>query len=516
MILVVVDAYDRPGLLRDLTSLLASLGSNILFSHSIVEDGIAKMVLLADSVSSSAEALITNIPSVKSVKIVEDVGYAATIVAELGVKYPEIVASLFKIVPAGFAARVLEIMEPQHRIPIIRLLSIDRAVEILSETNSEVVADIIERLWPDSRDMVIMLPSDRLDDIIRFLEPRIARALMDSLPGEKRRIVESLLTYPADSVASVMRVRIPKVLHGESVKRALDLARQYSSNTIFVVDEKGLLMGEVSVEDIIYANPSDAITKFVKRPRVILRADMDREKAARNMIIVRSRVAPVVDNKGVLVGAVYMEDLLDTLISELSEDVFRLEAIYAKGGISYVSTSPIRWAALRTAGLIVITIVQLVTSGIILNYEEVILSAAITAAFIPLILDAAGNIGTQISTIIVRELTIGTLTPSPKSAASIALREALTSSIIGASLAGIGSLVAYVVTGQPTIASTVFVSLFLVVIVLDIVSALLPMVFASLRIDPAIASGPLITTLGDVIGLLIYFNIVAATLATPG
>ena len=503
MIFIIVDAYDRPGLLRDLASVLASLGSNILFSHSIVENGAAKIVLIVDNVPSQAETMVSGIPSIRNVELIVDIGRAASIVAELGSKYPEIVVGLSKIVPARFAARVIELMDPHRRISIIRLLSVDKAAEILSEASSEVVADIVERMWPESRSIVAALPSDKLDDIVRSLEPRIARALIDSLPSEKRQVVESLLAYPAESVASVMRIRVPRVVKTDTVKRALDASRQYSSDMVFVVDEDGALVGEVNVEEIAYADPGETVMRFVKRSRVVLRIDMRRESAARNMIIVKARVAPVVDDRNRLVGAVYIEDLLDTLINEVSEDVYRLEAIYAKGGISYLTTSPIHWAVLRVAGLTAITIIQLITSGIILSYENAILSVVAAAAFIPLILDTAGNIGTQISTIIVRELTIGTLTPS-----SIIIRELLTSSIMGALLAGIGFLVAYVVTGQLPIALVIFVSLFLVSVTLDVISALLPIAFASLRVDPAIASGPLITTIGDVVGLLIYFNTV--------
>ena len=508
MIFIIVDAYDRPGLLRDLASVLASLGSNILFSHSIVENGAAKIVLIVDNVPSQAEAIVSGIPSIRNVELIVDIGRAASIVADLGSKYPEIVVGLSKIVPARFAARVIELMDTHRRISIIRLLPTDKAAEILSEASSEVVADVIERMWPESRSIVAALPSDKLDDVIRSLEPRVARALIDSLPSEKRRVVESLLAYPAESVASVMRIRVPRVVKTDTVRRALDVSRQYSSDVVFVVDEDGSLVGEVNVEEIVYADPGETVLRFVKRPRVVLRIDMRRESAARNMIIVKARVAPVVDSRNRLVGVVYIEDLLDTLIDEVSEDVYRLEAIYARGGISYLATSPVRWAVLRMVGLAAITVIQLVTSGIILSYEDVILSVAAAAAFIPLILDAAGNIGTQISTIIVRELTIGTLTPSLRAVASIIIREVLTSSIMGALLAGIGFLVAYIVTGQLLIALVIFASLFLVSVTLDVVSALLPIAFAFLRIDPAIASGPLITTIGDIVGLLIYFNTV--------
>ena len=508
MILILISASDRPGLLRDVANILTNSGSNILFSYSIVEDGRAKLFILVDNVDQGIKNRIIGVRGVEGVEIIDNVDAVAYVIADLGSKYPEIVVSLFKLLPTRFSAWILELMNRHARIAVARLLPQEKLVEILSEAATNVVVDIIEGLWPDTRKLIAKLPSDKLDDVIRNVEPRIARLIIESLPPENRKIIESLLKYPPESIASVMRTRIPKIDKNARLIDALNIAKFFNTDIIFVVDHAGYLVGELHISDAISANPDTPVSNLVKRPRIVLRADMDKEKAIRSMIVVGAKVAPVVDESNKLIGSVFIEDVMDVVVSEYTEDVLRLEAIYARGHLPYFSITPIKWTLLRLPGLMLVMLIQFLTSGIILGYEDVLASIVISAAFIPLIMDTAGNVGTQVSTIIVRSLATGDVSLTPRSFMSVMMREAITGILMGAILALVGSAIVLIISKSFEFALTVMISLTIVVFVLNLVSAMLPIVFTLLNIDPAVASGPLITTIGDIIGLTIYFTVI--------
>lgn len=271
---------------------------------------------------------------------------------------------------------------------------------------------------------------------------------------------------------------------------------------VYIIDKNSHLKGVLSIRELLGANDTDHIYEIMKKDLVYFPTDLDQEEAAvifRNQDLVS---VPVVNESQQLIGVIHVEDILDVMLQEADEDIGKLTA---SGKEINFQTNPIVAASRRLPWLILLLFIGLISGGIIESFEETLESVVALAFFMPMIAGMTGNTGTQSLAVVVRGLASEKL--NMKKALRLLVRELLVGILIGLTCAIIIAIVAYVWRGSLVLGFVVGVSLLATLIIGTIAGTIIPLILYKFKADPAIASGPLITTINDILSLLIYFGI---------
>jgi len=390
---------------------------------------------------------------------------------------------LFGFLQPDNAAVVLDDTDPQSRLQILQQLDNDSIAKILEEMPMDEAVDIIEDV-----------PKAERDDILELMEKEDAEE------------VEEILSYPEDSAARVMNPEFISVLENNNVEDAISHIRSLEVDdevfNVYVVDEKMKLCGLVPLRKLLTAPKGTLIKSIMERNVHHVRAMEDQEEAAQVMKKYDIYSIPVVDEENVLVGRITMDDIIDVMDEEYAEDISRMTGTIEdeKGTESTFQATQNRlpWLVTCMLGSII--------TGLVIQMFEVTLAETIAlVSFIPVITATGGNSGVQASTVVVREIAFGRMDIGRvgeeiwrqfKIAISLGV-------VCGVTL----TLLANFWKGRSAVGIIVGLSIFLVVVWSNFVGVLIPVLFKKFRIDPAIASGPLITTLNDVIGVFIYLSV---------
>jgi magnesium transporter len=417
-------------------------------------------------------------------------------------------------VPSVDIAELLEELETEVAVVIFRLLKKQKAGEVFSHLSSSKEVELLDMLT--KRQLVDVMSNLEPDDIVAIVEELpgyVTQRVLNSLNVEEQQEIKQMLGYPKESVGRQMTSKYVKVRSDWSVERAMRHIRKYgfsaeTVNVIYVVDENERLIDDLKLTQIILADPQDKIGDITDDSFVSLNAFDDQEHAV-EMFSKYDRIAlPVVDSGGILIGIVTVDDIIDIAREEATED-FHKGAAVAPLKTTYRETSIWSLFGKRITWLIILVFVNLLSSGVIEYYEEVLASAIALAFFIPLLIDSGGNTGAQSATIMVRSIAVGDVKLSHW------LRVAGKEIFVGLSLGlamGFASAILGVFRGGWEIGIVVGLSMLAIVLVANLIGAILPFLLTKFNIDPAVASSPLITTIVDVSGLLIYFSIAAIVL----
>jgi len=393
---------------------------------------------------------------------------------------------IFRLLPKDLAIEVFEHMEGSGR------------EELLASFTEEEAAEIIEEMSDDDRTAL-------LDE----LPAKTVKKLMQHLSPEERKIANRLLNYPEDSAGRIMTAEYIGLKASMTVVDALQHIRRQARSketiyTCFVMDRERRLKGVVDLEDIILAQPETLISDLMDDDPVHVRTTMDQEELARLMSRYDLHVIPVVDLEDRLVGIVTFDDVLDIVEEEATEDFERMAGIQPIDE-KYLDTGVFTLAGKRLTWLMVCILTQALTSSILKYHESSIQSVVALTFFIPFLIDSGGNTGTQSSTLMIRGMTLGEIKWG--NIGRVFMREAFTGLMLGAALALFGVFRAITLGTGTDVAVVVAVSLVAVVLIGNLAGVILPFAARALRFDPAIVSGPFITTVVDVVGLLVYFGI---------
>ncbi|HRW87355.1 MAG TPA: magnesium transporter [Thermovirgaceae bacterium] len=393
---------------------------------------------------------------------------------------------IFRLLPKDLAIEVFEHMEGSGR------------EELLASFTEEEAAEIIEEMSDDDRTAL-------LDE----LPAKTVKKLMQHLSPEERKIANRLLNYPEDSAGRIMTAEYIGLKASMTVVDALQHIRREARSketiyTCFVMDRERRLKGVVDLEDIILAQPETLISDLMDDDPVHVRTTMDQEELARLMSRYDLHVIPVVDLEDRLVGIVTFDDVLDIVEEEATEDFERMAGIQPIDE-KYLDTGVFTLAGKRLTWLMVCILTQALTSSILKYHESSIQSVVALTFFIPFLIDSGGNTGTQSSTLMIRGMTLGEIEWG--NIGRVFMREAFTGLMLGAALALFGVFRAITLGTGTDVAVVVAVSLVAVVLIGNLAGVILPFAARALRFDPAIVSGPFITTVVDVVGLLVYFGI---------
>jgi magnesium transporter len=402
---------------------------------------------------------------------------------------------------------------PEHRATLVAALPPENAAELVSNLPEEEQSELLELLRPrEARAVLEELDPDDLADALQALEesdPEHAEAVKSLLGPEVRAVAEALASYEEEAAGGLMTPEFVSLAASMTVERALEFLRRASPDAetiyyLYVVDAAQRLIGVLSLRELIVASPNTRVGDIMDSDVVRVTTGTDQEEVARIIADYDLSVLPVVDEADRLVGIVTVDDVLDVVELEATEDIHRLGA--APIDVDYARARPWLLFRKRVPWLVLLVVSMTLTFNVISHFEDILAEVVILAAFIPLLIGTGGNVGAQVATLVVRALATRDL--ELRDYARILLKEVGTGLMLGGAFGLF--IMGYVMLFQPEprIAIALGITMLLIALTANLVGASLPFLFRRFGIDPALTSSPGITTVMDVVGLLIYFHVV--------
>jgi len=412
--------------------------------------------------------------------------------------------------PSSDIAYVLENSSEDTKILLFRLLSKEKAARVFSELEVDEQELILKSIGNKKvKQIITELPPDDRTEFFGDLPGNVTQKLLNILPAPEHREALSLLGYAEGSVGRIMTPEYIAVRSTWTIEKSLEHIRGLGKdaetiNMVYVVDDKWHLMDSLPIRKFILADPKKNVESIMDYKFVSILANKDQEEAAKKMKKYNMVALPVVDEKGIIMGIVTIDDILDVLEEETTED-FHKGAAVSPIGINYATASPWMLYTKRVMWLVILIVAGFISSTIISRFQLALESVIALAFFIPVLIDTGGNTSTQSATLIIRAISTGDL--SLRKWFSVVKKELLTGILLGISVGIIFFLRAIIFREGILMALTLGLSTFGIIIVANIIGAILPMILTKFRLDPAIISSPLLTTVIDALGLLIYFYI---------
>ena len=426
--------------------------------------------------------------------------------------------NLLRDVPAPDIADLLLALAKNDRILLFRLLPRSQASDAFSYLESSQKDDLLKELSDEeAKELLADLYPDDLAEFLEEMPGRATQRLLNLLDRDDRLEALQLLGYPERSVGRLMTPYYVAVRPEWTVAEALKHIRERGQDSetihvIHVVEPWWKLLDTLSLRRFILAGPDDTVEQLMDHSFVSINAFEDREEAVRRIQHYDLVTLPVVDSDGVLLGIVTVDDVLDVAQKEVTEDFQRSAAVtplrtgYRDATLSSLFSKRVGWLA-------VLVIVNLASGGIIAYHEDLLASSIALAFFIPLLIATGGNAGAQSATLMVRAMATGDVKPGQY--AWVVGRELVMGLVLGISLGLLAWLLGFY-RGGIEMALVVSLAMAGIVLVTNLLGAGLPFILSSLRMDPAVASSPLVTSIADVVGLAIYFSIASNILGLAG
>ena len=432
-------------------------------------------------------------------------------------KYATLRDILVTMIPADIAA-LFEEMDDERALPLLfRLLPKDMAAETFVEMEPE-LQELLIRGFSDSelKEVVDELYVDDAVDLVEEMPANVVRRILKQADPETRKLINNILQYPDDCAGSLMTTEFVDLLPTMTVADAVKRIRRTGTdketiNICYVIDDSRHLLGTVSIRTLILAEEDEAVSEIMSENVVSVGTLTDQEDATALFSKYDLTVLPVVDNENRLVGIITVDDALDVLETETTED------IEIMGGMTptdkpYLKTSVWETFKARFPWLLLLMISATFTGQIIASFENALAAAAVLTAYIPMLMDTGGNSGSQASVTVIRGISLNDI--QFKDYFRVLWKEIRVAVICGAALAAANfiklMLVDRMLFNNPevtvTVAAVICITLVCTVLCAKVVGCTLPMLAEKLGFDPAVMSSPFITTIVDALSLLIYFR----------
>ena len=407
-------------------------------------------------------------------------------------------------------AKSMEELDDKSLVVVFRLLTKDTSAEVFSYLDKESQQKIIELITDDEiKEIIENLFLDDTVDIIEELPANIVGKIISNTSLEKRQLINQFLKYEEDSAGAIMTIEFIDFKEGMTIKEAIDYTRRIGVNkesldNCFIIDRERKLKGIISLKDLILSDENILVSDVMETNIVSVKTFEDQEKVADLFKTYDLISMPVVDVENRLVGIITVDDIVDIIEQENTED-FQKMAAMEPSEQPYLKTPVLTLAKNRIVWLLVLMISATVTGSIIQGFEDVLQSVVILASFIPMLMDTGGNSGSQSSTLVIRGLALGEITT--KDFFKVIFKEFRVSIVVATILSVVNFLRLYFFTSADFMISlTVCASLFFTVVLAKVVGGVLPIVSKKLKLDPAIMASPLITTIVDAFALVVYFG----------
>lgn len=406
---------------------------------------------------------------------------------------------------ADIADLIVNVGEDERRY-LFGLLTPAVASEVLRELDDTTREQLLATVSTEGLTRIVgELESDDAADLIAALPEQVASEVLDTIHVDEAAQVEQLLRYPEDTAGGIMGTEVLTVPGTDTVKSAIRKAREFARkglqlDHLYVVDKNGVLMGFLPASDLILQGPGRRMAR-VMQPVISVKADMDQEEVANIMQKYDLVAVPVVDERQRVIGRITVDDIVDVIKEEATEDIQKMAGLV---GTEDVTMSVVRTSRLRLPWLMVGFVGELISALVLSNFQASIEQIIAAAFFIPIIMAMGGNAGIQSSAIVVRGLAtgdvrLGQIGRRLTKEFSVALLNGI---ILGALLV----LVCFAWLDDLRLGVTAGLALLIVILNATVVGATVPFGLQRFKIDPAIATGPFITTSNDALGLLIYFG----------
>ena len=404
----------------------------------------------------------------------------------------------------------------------------DKIVVVFRALPKEMAAEVFSNLEPDTQQVIIQSATDQevsaiveelyVDDAVDMLEElpaNVVKRVLKAARPDTRKLINQFLNYPDNSVGSIMTAEFTDLKQSMTVAQAIAHIRRTGENsesvyTCYVTDAGRRLEGVLTIKELLLAQDEQLIADLMETDVITAETTEDQEEAVARMMKYDFISLPVVDKEGRLVGIVTVDDVMDVMEEEATEDFEKMAAM-APSEKPYLKTSVLSLAKHRILWLLVLMISGMITGGILGQYETAFAAMPLLVTFIPMLTDTGGNAGSQSSTLVIRGMAVGEI--QLKDFAKVFWKELRVSMLVGVVLSAV-NFVRLIITypGNQMVALTVALALFVTVLLAKTVGGVLPMVAKLCHADPAIMAAPLITTIVDAISLVVYFRIACALL----
>ncbi|QUH20153.1 magnesium transporter [Alkaliphilus sp. B6464] len=417
---------------------------------------------------------------------------------------------LTEIMPVDIA-EIFDELDKKNTIILFRLLQKDQAADVFSYLTSQQRRDIVSAIHETQ--LKEILEELYFDDKIDFLEEMPANAvkkILASSTEEERKLINQFLNYPDNSAGSIMTIEYVDLKKEMTVKEALaDIKKtgvdKETIYTCYVLNKKRKLEGIVSLRKLVLLDENLLIEEIMNEDFIVTHTMDDQEEVANLFKKYDLITLPVVDKEDRLVGIITIDDIMDVIDQEATEDFQRMAAMEPTD-VEYLHAGVFSLARQRIVWLLVLMLSATLTGGVIKRYESILETAVLLMVYVPMLMDSAGNAGSQSSTLVIRGLALGEI--RLEDYLKVFWKELRVSLIVGASLSIVNFVrVIAIEKVAINIALTVSITLLITIVMAKVIGGILPIAAKKLKLDPAIMAGPLITTIVDALALIVYFNI---------
>lgn len=408
-------------------------------------------------------------------------------------------------------ANLIDGLDPQTGVALYRMLPKDVAAEVFAKFDPEQQEAIIYASTDtEIRELIEDMFLDDTVDLLEEMPSGVVSRILENTGHSDRSMINQLLKYPDSSAGSIMTTEYISLKKEMTVSSAIDKIKRegIQSETIYILyvtDENRILEGILSLRDIIVADDSKRVGELMREDVIYAYTLDDKEEVANIFKKYSFEALPIVDQEKRIVGIVTVDDILDVIEEEVTED-FQIMAATTPTDKPYLETGIFALSKHRILWLLILMISATITQKIIYNYENILQNVTFLSGFIPMLMDTGGNSGSQSSTLIIRGLATGDI--KSRDWYRVVFKEVRVAMVCGLALAVINYFKIIYLDGIPSnVALVVSLTLVCAVMIAKIVGAILPMVAIKIKVDPAIMASPLITTIADALSLMVYFII---------
>ena len=414
-------------------------------------------------------------------------------------------------------ADTLEQLEPEERVILFRALSRDMAAEVFAHLIPDTKEALVSQLTaPELGRIVDELFLDDAADLVEELPPDVVKRILESASPETRKGINQLLQYQEDSAGSIMTTEYISLKPDMNVEESFRHIREVGTDketlyTCYVTDPKGVLIGVVTVRTMLLSKYEDKIGDIMTDTNLIsVNTNDDREKVTELFQKYDFMAIPVVDSGNHLMGIVTVDDAMEVMEEESTEDFHKMAAMLPMDE-PYLSMGVGELARKRVIWLMVLMISATLSGSILNHYQSVFAALPALIASIPMLMDTGGNAGSQSSTLVIRGIAVGEL--KLRDALKVLFKEIRVSLIVGGGLAVVNFFYKYAMSGDWLLSLTVGISLFATVIFAQTVGGMLPLLAKALGFDPALMAAPIVTTIVDAGSLTMYFAVASKVMS---
>ncbi|ARJ39709.1 magnesium transporter [Sporosarcina ureae] len=429
------------------------------------------------------------------IQLIKD-GNLESLKKAIGELEPAEVADQYKRLPLKRHTTFLEVLDKDTFVHMLGFLSKNEQLRALDLVGPVRSTELLEEM-----------KGEDLSYLLADLSDRQVEKLIAELRHEEKKNIRQRRKYPKDSAGRIMTTRYVWIHQSYTVEKTIEKLKHYEAfahylNYVYIINDDKQLIGVLSYRDLLLAKPDRNVTEIMETGLAKVFDTTDQGDVAKMIGRFDFVSLPVVNEENILVGIIRADEVLDLVVREANKDI---EMLFASGKSIDFQTKPLVAAYRRLPWLILLLFIGLVSGSIISKFEETLEAVVALAFFMPMIAGMTGNTGTQSLAVVVRGLVSEDL--NMKKSLHLIFRELIVGIILGVVCGAAIAVIAYVWQGSFTLGLVVGSSLVATLIIGTIAGTVIPLILNKFKVDPAVASGPLITTINDILSLLIYFGI---------